>query len=311
MIYMTFLMHKFCIAGNSLYNFHDAAFVIGICGDSGTGKSTLQDSIGNMFSPRMFLRIEGDGDHKWERGDHNWETYTHLDPRANFLYRQAMDIRKLKKGESVQRVDYDHHTGRFTEKMTIHPRRFMSISGLHILYLPQLRDIVDLKIYTEADEDLRVMWKMDRDAGKRGHTREEVLRQIQSRYEDARRFIYPQKEFADVIIRYFLDDAETCAVGMEIRISTKINVEDIVAALRAEGMELSYEFSEDFRHQIVIYRPTQNVAIASLDLDALFDELFAHGYDILSKPFHAEDTADGIRKLILVQAIRFKLRGEI
>ncbi len=311
LIYMMYLMHRFCIVGNSMYNFHNQAFVIGICGDSGTGKSTLQDSLGRMFSPKNFLRIEGDGDHKWERGDRNWETYTHLNPQANYLYRQAMDIRRLKNGESIKRVEYDHNTGHFTAKRTVHPCRFISISGLLIFYLPQLRNSVDLKIYTEADEELRLLWKMGRDTAKRGHTREEILRQIQSRYEDARRYIYPQKEFADIVIRYFLDDAETRTVGMQIRISTKIDMEDVVSALREVGARISYEFSDDFSYQIVEFRPSENASLGDVDFGLIFTEVFEHGYDILSEPFAADDSSDGVRKLILIQAIRSKLRGDI
>ncbi len=311
LLYMMYLMHKFCIAGNSMYAFHNQSFVIGICGDSGTGKSTLQDSVSRMFSPKNFLRIEGDGDHKWERGDRNWENYTHLNPQANYLYRQAMDIRRLKNGESVKRVEYDHNTGHFTQKKTVYPCRFMSISGLHIFYLPQLRSNVDLKIYTEADEDLRLLWKMGRDTAQRGHTREEILRQIQSRYEDARRYVYPQKEFADIVIRYFLDDPETQSVGMELKISTMIDMEGVISALREAGAEISYEFSEDFRHQIVEFRPSQNASLETEEIEQRFDEIFEHGYDILSETFEAEDVSDGVRKLVLVQAIRSKLRGEI
>lgn len=310
MLYNIIIMHKFCISGNSLYNFHDMSFVIGICGDSGTGKSTLQNNISNMFSSNNFLCLEGDGDHKWERGDSNWNNYTHLDPRANHLYRQAMDIRKLKRGESVKRVDYDHATGHFTSKMTVVPCRFMSISGLHIFYLSQLRDIIDLKIYTEADEELRVFWKLQRDMNSRGHSREEILQQIQARYDDAYKYIYPQKEFADIIIHYYFDDVQTHSVGINISISTKIDVESIIDSLRSTGAVIDYALSEDFRYQIICYRPSENQSINQIDFSELFSELFKDGYDILSRQFCANDPVDAICRLVIVQAIHFKLRGE-
>ncbi len=311
LVYIMFLMHRYCIIGNSMYHFHNQAFVIGICGDSGTGKSTLQDSISKMFSEKNFLRIEGDGDHKWERGDQNWENYTHLNPKANFLHRQAMDIRRLKNGETVQRVEYDHKTGHFTAKRTVRPCRFMSISGLHIFYLPQLRNIVDLKIYVEADEELRLDWKLGRDSTSRGHTKEDVIRQIESRKDDAQKYIHPQKEFADITIRYFPDGENSDDAGMELSINTKIDVEAVVSVLSDAGIELSYKFSEDFSYQIVEYRPSLNKSAESVDFSQLFVELFSHGYDILSQVFMVDDVADGIRKLIIVQAIHSKLRGEI
>lgn len=307
MLYLVYLMHKYCIKGNGIYQFHNSAFVIGICGDSGTGKSTLQNCICQMFSDNNFLCLEGDGDHKWERGDNNWKTYTHLNPQANYLYRQAVDIQKLKNGETIQRVDYDHDTGRFTSKMTVRPRRFLSISGLHIFYLPQLRNIVDLKIYTEADEDLRIFWKMERDTGKRGHTRDEILKQIRSRYDDARKYIYPQKEFADIIVHYFWADEEARIIGMKIKVNTKIDMEAVISTLKNFGADISYEFSEDFRYQIIIYHPEKNSEFEKADFNRVFNAAFPNGNDVISQKFSSEDASDCIRKLILVQSIRAKL----
>ena len=310
MVYMIFLMHKFCIAGNGLYRFHDSAFVIGICGDSGTGKSTLLQHISSMFSPNNLLQIEGDGDHKWERGDSNWKNYTHLNPQANYLYRQAMDIRSLKNGESVKRVDYDHHTGQFTQKHTYRPCRFISIGGLHIFYLPQLRSIVDLKIYTEAEEDLRVMWKTNRDADSRGYSREEILRQIRSRYEDANKYIYPQKDFADVILHYFIDDEKTGSVGVRAMLNTQIDMNRFLVVLHDAGAEFTYELSDDFRYQIIEYKPSLNKHMETVDFSGLFMDIFDNGYDLLSRQFYADTSFDGVLKLILVQSIYSKLKEE-
>ncbi|SDA10156.1 Uridine kinase [Ruminococcus sp. YE71] len=307
-LYMGFLMHKFCVAGNSFYHFHDASFVIGICGDSGTGKSTLLKHISSMFSSNSLLQIEGDGDHKWERGDSNWQNYTHLDPQANYLYRQAMDIKRLKNGEAVKRVDYDHDTGHFTRLKTFRPCRFISICGLHIFYLSQLRNIVDLKIYTEADEELRIFWKMNRDTDSRGYTREDILSQIQSRYKDAERYIYPQKEFADIIFHYFLDDEETGSVGMRMIINTQIDLDRFIEVLNGAGAAFSYDYSKDFRYRIIEYRPSLNKGLRSADFGKLFSQIFERGYDIISEEFFAESPSDGIQKLILIQAIYSKLR---
>ena len=307
MLYMIYLQQRFCIGENGMYHFHHAAFVIGICGDSGTGKSTLQNSISQLFGQGEFLRIEGDGDHKWERGDSNWAHYTHLNPQANYLYRQARDIQQLKRGQTVRRVDYDHNTGHFTQKMTVRPCRFLSISGLHVFYLPQLRNIIDLKIYTSADEDLRILWKMERDASKRGHTREEVMQQIQSRYPDAQKYIYPQKEFADICLRYFLDQEEM--LGIEMQVTTQLDIEPVITAMQQAGIRLSYYFSEDFRYQVIRFCPSENPDLELQVFSDIFTKLFVCGYDILSEPFMVRDTADGVLKLILIQAVHFKLRS--
>lgn len=60
------------------------------------------EKIERLFGTgRDILFIEGDGDHKWERGNENWSRYTALDPKANYLYRQANDIHALRLGNHV------------------------------------------------------------------------------------------------------------------------------------------------------------------------------------------------------------------
>lgn len=59
----------------------------------------MLELINSLLGRKEVLEIEGDGDHKWERGEEMWNSYTHLDPRANFLYRQALDLQMLREGK--------------------------------------------------------------------------------------------------------------------------------------------------------------------------------------------------------------------
>lgn len=309
LIFMAYIIFKFGISRNGYYRFHDKSFVIGVCGDSGSGKSTFQNSLAEIFRKKDFLRIEGDGDHRWERGSENWKQYTHLDPKANYLYRQAQDIYKLKNGQDTRRVDYDHTTGKFTPCEIVHSRRFISISGLHTFYLPQLRDIIDLKIYMEADEELRCLWKVNRDSGSRGHTVDDVMAQIRSRYEDSEKYIVPQREYADIIIRYFIDRKEPLSVGMTIQTDTNIDIEPIVDALRESGITIDYRFSDDFRYHVAEYRPSENNAEVNADFEAIASEIIDFRFDITDEKLACCSVGDGIRKLFVLKAISTKLRG--
>ena len=122
--------------------------MIGIAGDSGAGKTRLLEKIEHLFGTgKDILFLEGDGDHRWERGDENWEQYTALDPQANYLYRQAENIKNLKRGNWVSRSEYDHDTGEFKEQERVDAKKYIVLCGLHSLYLPILRDELDLKIF--------------------------------------------------------------------------------------------------------------------------------------------------------------------
>lgn len=307
LLYLVWLIYKFGISQNGYYRFRSKSFVIGICGDSGTGKSTLQTVIREMFRSSDLIQIEGDGDHKWERGDDNWKSMTHLNPQANYLYRQAMDIENLKNGRAVRRVNYDHSLGKFTAAETIYPKKMISISGLHILYLPQLRDNVDLKIYMEADDGLRVKWKTARDADDRGYKRDAVLRQINSRREDAVKYIFPQKEFADIIFCYFSDPDNEKRLGIRIMVSTQIDIEPVVAALRSMNVELSYEFSEDFRYQIIEYFTDEDPP--AVDADEISVNIIDDLYEITEESLAGGDLCGTIQKLIILKAISIKMAG--
>jgi uridine kinase len=69
------------------------AVCIGVGGDSASGKSTMLGLIKLLLNEKL-IDLEGDGDHKWERGDDNWNVFSHLNPKGNFLYKQASDIAK-------------------------------------------------------------------------------------------------------------------------------------------------------------------------------------------------------------------------
>lgn len=205
------LCYRAGVRSNSIYK-RDHAVVVGIGGDSGAGKSTLLGDVKELLKGRV-VELEGDGDHKWERGDEHWKQLTHLDPKANFLHRQAETILSLKRGRAAQRVEYDHSTGQFTTPRRVEPNEFVIISGLHTFYLPKMRKLIDFKIFMDTDYALNARWKMLRDQTERGYTEDEIIKQIESRRPDSDRFIAPQREFADLNIRYYLRDEFEMSVG--------------------------------------------------------------------------------------------------
>lgn len=308
LVYMIYQIYRFGIASNGTFNFHHKSFVIGICGDSSTGKSTLQDNLLRFFRKDHILLIEGDGDHRWERDSSNWNEYTHLDPKANYLYRQAMDILKLKNGQTVQRVNYDHSTGKFTRSKMLFPKRFISISGLHTFYLPQLRDILDLKIFMEADEELRCLWKINRDSNDRSRTKDSVLEQIESRRDDTIKYIVPQRMYADIIIQYLIDEKAPLRVGMRLFVSTTIDIEPIVEVLKAMGVSITYDFTEDLKYQVAEYHDHPCEERLDIDFDVIANEVLEHGYELIDSAFDAVDIMDAVRNLIILKAISVKMK---
>ena len=258
--YIIYYIYFVALKGNSLYKRQNASFVIGISGDSGSGKSTLVGIFKNLFGENKILALECDGDHKWTRSDENWKTYTHLNPIANYLYRQAGDIEQLKSGKSVLRTEYNHETGAFDEPRKVFPKPYILVTGLHAFYLPQLRALEELRIYMDIDENLRRFWKIQRDVKRRGHTLADVMAQIEERMEDFHKYIEPQKKHADLLIRYFDKNLADCAdsdytprLSLKITATNEVNFEPLIAELSKHSVNASYEFDENMMYQSLVF----------------------------------------------------------
>jgi uridine kinase len=177
--------------------------VFAIAGDSGSGKTTLGNILKTYFSNSFML--ECDRYHKWERGDDNWKKFTHLNPEANFITKMSDDIFDLKIGKSIYHVNYDHSTGKFTEKQEIETSDNLIVCGLHSL-LGKNDGVYDLKIFVDTDTKLKQLWKIKRDVLERGYTKEKVLEQISLRKDDYYKYVLPQRDLSDLIINFTTED---------------------------------------------------------------------------------------------------------
>ena len=306
LICFIFITFRYYIASSGIFRYRHQSFVIGICGDSGAGKSTLQNSFSQLFRENVLLRIEGDGDHKWERSSDNWLHYTHLNPKANYLYQQSQDIAKLKKGHAVRRVDYDHAKGKFTKQFVLYPKRFISKSGLHTLYLPQQRANIDLKIFMDAAKELKIKWKMQRDSQERGYTRDDVVEQINKRQDDITKYIEPQRKNADICI-CFTECCDNAELGVRFEIASEFDMEKIVSLLVEQGIDISHEFSEDYNFQIMEYIPMEKNAAKRIDFEKIANAVIPNRFDITNEKFKATSIVDAIIKLIMLKAISDKI----
>jgi uridine kinase len=203
--------------------------VVAICGNSGVGKSTVLESIQKVFPFDSKLQIETDRYHKWERNSREWKTHTHLNPNANNLEKLTDDTYLLKMGETVEMIDYDHASGKFTAPVKVESKNFIFLCGLHTFYKDSLRKQLDFKLFIDTEDKLNCYWKVRRDTTKRGHSIETILKNIEARRLDYEQYIKPQKSYADCIlhIRYkeqvpdFEKELDSAVVEYSIEIKTE------------------------------------------------------------------------------------------
>ena len=135
------------------------------------------------------------------------------------------DVFDLKIGNNIYQIDYDHKTGKFTDKELIKSKENIIVCGLHSLYMPD--NILNLKIYMDTDDNLRMPWKIKRDIVKRGYTVEKIYKQIIDRKNDYQTYIQIQREKADIIICFYTDykfDINTFDIDFEPNKYLKIGI---------------------------------------------------------------------------------------
>lgn len=177
---------------------------IGVYGGTGSGKTTIVSQIVSEFPTSEIQVISQDSYYK---------DTTHLtfEERCalNFDHPDAIDftllyqhVNSLKNGENIEQPVYSFEThNRTKETVTVVPKRILIIEGILILNYPKLRSLFDLKIYIDADSDMRMERRVSRDISERGRTPEEVL----SRYLNTlkpmhKQFIEPMKVHADITL---------------------------------------------------------------------------------------------------------------
>ena len=180
--------------------------VIAILGDSGSGKSTIASVLQPLLHHNSLL-LEQDRYHKWERNHPNWKDFTHLNPNANNLEKFSHDLFNLKIGNHIFSVDYDHHSGTFTQPQLLSPSSHIILCGLHSFSTTfNPKHLINLKVFIDTHEHLKFLWKAQRDVASRGYSTLKVFQIYSSRLSDFQQFILPQKSLADVIIHIYSND---------------------------------------------------------------------------------------------------------
>jgi phosphoribulokinase len=179
----------------------DRVVIIGVAGDSGCGKSTFLKRIVDLFGEDFVTVICLDDYHSLDRKQRKETGITALDPRANNFDLMAEQIAALKSGKSIMKPIYNHETGEIDPAENIDPNHVIVVEGLHPMYDERVRKLLDFSVYLDISDEVKIAWKIQRDMEERGHSYEEVLRQIESRRPDFSAFIEPQREHANVVIQ--------------------------------------------------------------------------------------------------------------
>ncbi len=307
-------LYKAGIHSNQIFQPRKQPLIIGVAGDSGTGKDTFCHLITELMGDNRFTRIDGDDYHKWERGDENWKILTHCHVQSNKLHEQMQDINGLAFGETIEKVHYDHGTGRFTKRQSVNPNDFLFINGLHTFYLEDLRNLIDLKVFMLPDEQIRRFWKIQRDVKERQHSPQHVDAEIKRRLPDSQKYIYSQARYSDIVFSYqLMEPLNEKAIELEqlppiqllIEGSNSFYWEGIVQRLKEEkNLSVDHEMDDIAVRQKI----TISGDISQQTLIKLASETTPNLHELVTETEAWSSGLNGIVQLITILGISHKMR---
>jgi uridine kinase len=179
-------------------------YVIGICGGSGSGKTTFIKQLRSMFSDEEVCIVSlddyylpRDQQHRDENDQHNFDLPKSFDKKS-----LRRDVEKLLSGESITKAEYTFNNAVVKPKLlTFKPAPILILEGLFVFHFKKIAPLLNLRIFIDTKENLKVIRRILRDQVERGYPIEDVLYKYQHHVMPSfERFILPYKDQADIVI---------------------------------------------------------------------------------------------------------------
>ena len=177
--------------------------VIGIAGGSGSGKTTLMKNLIATFGDVATVLSH---DNYYKRHDElSYEercTLNYDEPNAFDTSLMVYQLDQLRHGQAIDCPVYDFTIhNRSDETTRIQPSRVIIVEGILIFENPELRDLMDIRIFVDADADIRLCRRIKRDVNKRGRSLESVLLQYQQTVKPMHElYVEPSKRYANIVV---------------------------------------------------------------------------------------------------------------
>ena len=179
--------------------------MIGLCGGTGSGKTTLARKIYNSLGSENAVLIGMDSYYKA-----NWDIPYEQRIKTNYDHPNAFDtelmvhhLKDLKEGKSILCPVYDftQHQRRRNEYTRVESKSIIIIEGILLFESLALRSLLDVKIFVDTDADVRILRRITRDVHERGRSLESVITQYLTTVKPMHeQFVEPSKKYADIII---------------------------------------------------------------------------------------------------------------
>lgn len=177
--------------------------IIGVAGGTGSGKTTLTKKLVERFGGEVSVVYH---DNYYKRHDNmTYEERAKLNydhPDAFDTERMITDLQELRAGRAVQCPVYDYTVhNRSDETLEIRPAKVVVVEGILIFQSRALCDLMDIKIFVDADADVRIIRRIIRDVKKRGRSLDSVVSQYLTTVKPMHeQFVEPSRRNADIVV---------------------------------------------------------------------------------------------------------------
>lgn len=177
--------------------------LIGIAGGTGSGKSTFTNRLRDAFCDKVAILYHDNyykAHDELTLAERKCLNYDH--PDAYDMPLLIHDLTALKEGRRILAPTYDYADyNRAKETVCIEPRKVILIEGILTLYYKQLRDLLDIKIFVDADADERILRRVMRDTKERGRSIENIVDQYLNTVKPMHyMYVEPTRSYADIVV---------------------------------------------------------------------------------------------------------------
>jgi len=179
-------------------------YIIGITGGSGSGKTSFIKELKKSFSKKEICFVSQDDyylsrEHQ-KKDDEGFENFD----RPNSIDKKSFvrDVKKLMNGETVKIEEYTFNNAEAKPKiLTFEPAPIIIVEGIFVFHYKKMRKQMDMKIFIEAKENLKVIRRITRDRVERNYPLDDVLYRYQNHILPAfEKYILPYRDSADIVI---------------------------------------------------------------------------------------------------------------
>ena len=181
---------------------HDSPIVVGIVGDSASGKSTIANGLVRILGEHRVARVNCDDYHRFTRAQRLKEGVSQVHADGYYLDIIDQHLSLLKRGEPVLKPVVDPATENFLAPEYIVPKPVVLVEGSLGYASQAMRAQYDMKLFLEPADEVRIKWKIRHDTRRFARSEAAVVKELAQLKSDEGTFVRPQSKWADMVVRF-------------------------------------------------------------------------------------------------------------